>query len=64
MINLENANFIGEAEWVKDSAYQVYEIDSKYYAVIVIGHSNKEILEDTIIEIKKEDIEKYIHPIT
>jgi hypothetical protein len=59
-INLNNATFIGEGKWIKDTAYQVYEIDSKYYAVIVIGHSNKEILEDTIIEIKKEDIGNYI----
>jgi hypothetical protein len=60
MINLDKANFIGEGVWVKDAAYQVYEINDKYYAVIVVGHSNKEILDDSIIEIKKEQIHEYI----
>ena len=36
MIDLDKAKFIGEGEWVKDSAYQVYELDGKYYSVIVI----------------------------
>ena len=60
MVDLDKAIFIGEGEWVKDSAYQVYELDGKYYSVIVIGHSNKEIMDDSITEIAKEDIGKYI----
>lgn len=60
MINLDNAKFIGEGKWIKDSAYQVYELNGKYYSVIVVGQMNKEIFEDTITEIKFEDIEKYI----
>ena len=60
MINLDNATFVGEGPWVKDSAYQVYELDGKYYATIVHGHSNREILDDMTIEIKKEDISRYI----
>ena len=60
MIDLDKAKFIGEGEWVKDSAYQVYELDGKYYSVIVIGHTNKEIMDDSITEIAKEDISKYI----
>jgi hypothetical protein len=60
MINIDNANFIGEGEWIKDSAYQVYELNGKYYAVIVVGQMNKEIFEDSLVEIKKEDITKYI----
>jgi hypothetical protein len=60
MVNLDNAKLIGEGEWVKDSAYQVYELEGKFYAVVVVGHSNKEILDDMIIEIKEEDISKYI----
>jgi len=35
-------------------------LDGKYYSVIVIGHSNKEIMDDSITEIAKEDISKYI----
>ena len=60
MINLNNAKLIGTGEWIKDSAYQVYELDGKYYSVIVVGSMNKELDEDTITEIKIEDIEKYI----
>jgi hypothetical protein len=60
MVNLDNAKFIGEGEWIKDSAYQVYELDGKYYSVIVVNSMNKELMEDTLIEIKFEDIENYI----
>lgn len=60
MVDLDNAKFIGEGEWVKDSAYQVYELDGKYYSVIVVDSMNKEMIEDSITEIKFEDIEKYI----
>lgn len=59
-IDLDKAKFIGEGEWVKDSAYQVYELNGKYYSVIVIGHSHKEIMDDSITEIKFEDINFYI----
>lgn len=61
MINLDNAKFIGEGKWIKDSAYQVYELDGKYYSVIVVDSMNKEVMEDTIMEIKFEDIKKYIN---
>jgi hypothetical protein len=60
MIDLDSAKLIGEGEWVKDSAYQVYELDGKYYSVIVIGQSNKEIMDGSITEIPKENISKYI----
>ena len=60
MIDLDKARFIGEGEWVKDSAYQVYELEGKYYSVIVVGHSNREIMEDSISEIRFEDINNYI----
>jgi hypothetical protein len=60
MIDLDSAKLISEGEWVKDSAYQVYELDGKYYSVIVIGQSNKEIMDNSITEIAKENISKYI----
>ena len=59
-LDLSKAQFIGEGEWIKDSAYQVYEFNGKYFSLIVIGHSNREILEDSITEINKEDIDSYI----
>ena len=58
--NLKNATFIGEGRWIKNSAYQVYKLEEKYYAVVVVEQMNKELMEDTIIEIGKEDINKYI----
>ena len=60
MINLDNAKLIGEGEWIKNSAYQVYEMDNKYYSVIVVDSMNKEVMEHTIIEITYDEIEKYI----
>ena len=60
MVNLDDAKFIGEGEWIKDSAYQVYELDGKYYSVIVVNSMNKELMEDTITQIKFEDIGNYI----
>jgi hypothetical protein len=60
MINLDDAKFIGEGKWIKNSAYQVYELNGRYYSVIVVDSMNREIMEDTITEIKYEDIKKYI----
>jgi len=60
MVNLDNAKLIGESKWVKDSAYRVYELDRKFYSVIIISQMNMELLEDTIEEIKEEEIKNYI----
>jgi hypothetical protein len=57
MINLDNAKLIGEGEWTKFSAYRVYELDGKFYAVMVLSDSS-ELL--GAVEIKKEDISTYI----
>jgi hypothetical protein len=60
MINLDDAKLIGTGEWIKDSAYQVYELNGKYYSVIVVDYINKEIMENTLVEIDFKDINKYI----
>ena len=59
MINLRNAKLIGTGEFVKGSAYQVYELNGRYYSVIVNGLNN-DWDEYTITEIKFEDIHFYI----
>jgi hypothetical protein len=59
MINSKNAKLIGTGEFVKGSAYQVYELDGRYYSIIVNLLDNKWD-EDTITEIKFEDIHFYI----
>lgn len=60
MIDLDRATLVGEGKWVKDSAHRVYELDGKYFSVIVIGQQNLELFEDSIQEIQFEDISKYI----
>lgn len=59
MKNLKNAKLLGTGEFVKGAAYQVYELDGKYYSVIVNEMGN-EFNEDTITEIKFEEIKHYI----
>ena len=59
-INLDNATLVGESNWVKDSCTRVYEYEGKFYSVIVYNQMNLEILEDSIIEIKKEDVHLYM----
>lgn len=60
MVNLDKAEFIGEGKWVKNSAYQVYKLDGKYYSVIVNDMMSKWIMEDTITEIREDQIKYYI----
>ena len=59
MIFPKNAKLIGTGEFIKGSAYQVYELDGRYYSIIVSLLDN-EWDEDTITEIKFEDIHFYI----
>jgi len=54
---LEKAKFLGEGEWVKNSAYQVYELDGKYYSVIKSGDW---LMDEYLEEITKEQISEYI----
>lgn len=61
MIDFSKASLIGEGEWVKDSAYQVYELYGKYYAVIVCGRNDKQLMEETAEEIPIEKIGDYIY---
>ena len=60
MINLDTAKLIGTGKWIKNSAYMIYELDEKYYSVLVTDQWNREIEDWSITEIKFEDIEKYI----
>jgi len=59
MFDIDKAKFIGEGPWEKDAAYQVYELDGRYYAVVVVGYRNKEVLDEMTIEISKEEIGHY-----
>ena len=59
-IDLNQAEFIGEGEWVKDSAYRVYKYNGNFYALIIYDHQNKWMMEDSLQEIKEEEIQNYI----
>lgn len=58
--DLDTATFIGEGKWVKNSAHQVYEQAGRYFAVVVVDQMNREILEDSIVEIAKSEVSQYI----
>jgi len=59
-IENNTANLIRKGDWVKDSRYLVYEYSGKYYAIIQYSQMNLELMDDTLIEIPKEDIETYV----
>ncbi len=59
-ISNDRSRFVGEGEWEKDSCYQVHEVDGKFYAIIVAGKRDKWLMDETLQEIKEEDIEKYV----
>jgi hypothetical protein len=61
MFDIDKAKFIGEGPWEKDAANQVYELDGKYYVITVVGHRNKEIIDEMTFEIPKEEIGQYCY---
>jgi len=56
----DRSRLVGEGEWVKDSCYQVHEVDGKFYTIIVAGQVDMWLMDETLEEIKEEDIEKYV----
>jgi hypothetical protein len=56
----DRSRFVGQGKWVNDSCYQVYEVDGKFYAIIVAGQVDMWMMDETLQEIKEEDIEKYV----
>lgn len=60
MVDFEKASLIGEGEWIKDSAYRVYELYGKYYAVVVYDKQNMWLMEETAEEIPIGKIGEYI----
>ncbi len=59
-ISNDRSRFVGEGEWIKDSCYHVHEVDGKFYAIIVTGMGDMWLMDETLVEIKEEDIEKYV----
>ena len=59
-ISNDRSRLVGQGEWEKDSCYQVHEVDGKFYAIVVADQSSMWLMDDTLEEIKEEDIGKYI----
>ena len=59
-INKDEAELIGEGPWVKDGAYRIYKVDGKFYSIIVYDWQNLWLMDDTLEEIKEEEIGNYI----
>jgi len=59
-INNNTAEFIGEGKWIKDSAYRVYKVNGKWYAIIIYDSMSLYLMDDSLIEIKEEEITNYI----
>ena len=59
-ISNDDSRLIGQGKWEKDSCYQVHEVDGKFYAIIVSGHSDMWLMDETLEEIKEEEIVQYI----
>lgn len=61
MFDIDKATFIGEGPWENDCAHQVYEMEGKYYVVTVVGHQNREVIDEMTFEILKEEVVHYCY---
>lgn len=59
-IDNDKAEFIGEGEWYKDSAYRVYKVEDRYIAVTVASQMNYELMTEYAEYITEEEIKDYI----
>lgn len=60
LISNGKSNLIGQGEWEKDSCYQVHEVEGKFYVILVSGHRDMWLMDNTLQEIKEEEILQYI----
>jgi hypothetical protein len=59
-ISNDKSRFVGRGKREKDSCYEVHEVEGKFYSIIVYGRMNVWLMDDSLKEIKEEDIEKYV----
>lgn len=59
-IHNDEAELIGTGEWVKDSAYQVYKYEGKFYSIIVADSMSWWLMDETLEEINESEVEKYV----
>jgi hypothetical protein len=56
----DRSKLVGEGKWEKNSCYHVHEVEGKFYAIVVADQSSMWLVDETLEEIKEEDIKKYI----
>lgn len=54
------AKFLGQGDWKKNSAYQVFQVEDRYIAVVVDDQMSQCVIMETAEYITKDEIEKYI----
>ena len=59
-LDLDKAKLMGQGPWVKDSAWRVYQLDGKYYCVMVYDRQNLHVMEELTEEITEEEVQTYI----
>jgi len=59
-IQNDEAKKIGQGSWFKDSCYLVYEVDKKYYTIVMYDQMSCWLMDESLEEIKKEEISQYI----
>jgi hypothetical protein len=59
-IRKSKAELIGKGPWIKNAAYQVFKFEGKFYAIIVSDQMDMWLEDDTLTEIKEEEISKYV----
>ena len=60
-IQNNHARYLGEGDWEKNSAYQAYAYNGKYYAILVNDSNAKWLEEDSLTEIKQEEVKEYVN---
>jgi len=59
-IRNDKAKEIGQGPWEKDACYLVYEIDGKYYAILMVDLMSCWLEDSTLEEIQESEISDYI----
>ena len=59
-ISNDKSKLVGQGKWVKDSCYQVHEVEGKFYSIIVVDQMDCWLMEDTLQEIKEEEVVQYV----
>ena len=59
-ISNDKSRLVGQGKWSKDSCYQVHEVKGKFYSIVVCEQGSMWLMDDTLEEIKEDEISQYI----